>query len=117
MTAEQVAAKLVPLGCQATPPAPSSGSISLGEIKPVTELECTISGEEVTIDEYMTAQQVAYNMGLAKGVGCTIAKQFGLTDLVWVEGANWTVSPKTTPTAEAIKNAINDGAKVVSVHC
>jgi hypothetical protein len=54
---------------------------------------------------------------LSKGVGCAIAKQFGVTEAVYVEGTNWIVSPKTTPTADAIKNAIGNGARVVAFKC
>jgi hypothetical protein len=115
MTAEQVAAMLTPLGCAATPASPST--VNLGGIKPVNSLDCTINGEDVGIDEYLTAEQLAYNMNLAKGVGCSIAKQFGVTVAYYVNGYNWSVTPKTAVTAGQIKNAIADDAKINSLHC
>jgi hypothetical protein len=115
MTAQEIASKLVPLGCNATPAAPST--INLGDIKPVTSLECTISGEHVGIDEYVNAQQVAYNMKLAQGVGCQIAKQFGVSgEAAYVLGTNWMVTPKTAPTADAIQKAIGAGT-IKTLHC
>jgi hypothetical protein len=114
MTAQEIATKLIPLGCNATPASPST--INVGDIKPVTSLECTISGESVSIDEYVNAQQVAYNARLAKGIGCQFAKQFGMTEIVYVVGTNWTVTPSTAPTAEAIKKAIGAGT-IVTLHC
>ena len=112
MTAQQLAAKLAPLGCKAMPPSDTSEDIG---IKPKTELDCTINGEDVTIDEYLNAQQVAHNDGLAKGVGCAFAKSFGLTELNYVEDDNWTVSPDTTSTAQAIQRAL--GGKLITLHC
>ncbi len=117
MTAEEIAAKLVPLGCSAEPPAPDSTNIDVGAIKPKNELDCTIISEDVEIDEYLNAQQVAYNSNLAKGVGCSLAKQFGLKDLPYVVGYNWTVSPSTTATAQQIKTAIGGHSAVVTIHC
>jgi hypothetical protein len=113
MTAQEIAGKLAPLGCNATPASPSQATYG---IKPVTSLECTISGESVTIDEYLNAQQVAYNANLAKGAGCAIAKGFGITDFVYVMGPNWTVTPQTAGTAQKIQQAIGAG-KIVSIHC
>jgi hypothetical protein len=114
MTAQEIASKLAPLGCNATPAAPST--VNLGGIKPVTELECTISGEDVSIDEYVNSQQVSYNMKLARSVGCQIAKQFGVTEAVFVVGTNWTATPKTAPTANSIQKAIGQGT-IVTIKC
>jgi hypothetical protein len=114
MTAEEIAGKLVPLGCNATPSSPST--INLGDIKPVASLECMISGESVSIDEYANPQQVSYNMKLAKGIGCQIAKQFGVTEAVYVVGTNWLIQPKTRPTADAIQKAIGAGT-VITLKC
>jgi hypothetical protein len=116
MTAQQIAAKMAPLGCSATPAPPST--VNLGGIKAKTELECTINGEDVSIDEYLNAEQVSYNMKLAQTVGCSFAKQFGFTgNQEYVLGFNWIVTPKTASTAQSIKNAIGDGAKITVVHC
>jgi hypothetical protein len=113
MTAQEIGTKLAPLGCAATPAPPST--VNLGGIKPVNSVECTINGEDISIDEYLNAQQVAYQADLAKGVGCSLAKQFGISDLYDVQGYNWTVTPKTASTAQAIQNTI--GGKVVHITC
>jgi hypothetical protein len=81
------------------------------------ELDCSINGEDVTISEYRNSEQVEHNMNLVSGIGCQIAKRFGIKDLHWVHGENWTVSPDTKSTAEAIKNTIGGDAKVKSEHC
>ena len=118
MTAQEIASKLAPLGCVATPSSPSARTFSLGEISPVAALDCTVSGEDVTISEYLNAQQVATNIQVARGQGCIIAKQSGVTNALLVVGTNWAVHwPKTTGTAQAIEKAIGDGAKIVSIHC
>jgi hypothetical protein len=100
------------LGCAAT----ASTSQEIVGIKPVNSLDCTINGENVSIDEHLNAQQVQHNVDLAKGVGCSLAKQFGLNDIYYVQGYNWTVSPNTASTAQAIQMAIGAG-KVVHIHC
>jgi hypothetical protein len=107
MTAQEIATKLAPLGCNATPSAPST--MNLGDIKPVTSLECTISGENVSIDEYVNAQQVSHNLQLARTTGCQIAKQFGVTEAFYVIGPNWLIQSKTVPTATSIRKAIGFG--------
>jgi hypothetical protein len=114
MTAQEIAAKLAPLGCAATPSSASTGGIG---ITPVTELSCMINGEDITIDEYRNAQQVSYTMTLSQGPGCAIAKQFGIKQGYYVQGYNWIVTPKTASTGQAIKNAIGDGAKLTVVNC
>ena len=116
MTAEEIAAKLQPLGCAATPP--TSASIDNIGIKPKTELRCTISGENVGIDEYANAEQVSYTMNLAKTVGCSMAKSFGVTgDQDYVLGETTMVTAQTPGTSQAIKNAIGDDVKITVVHC
>jgi hypothetical protein len=116
MTAQELGAKLAPLGCTAKPSPPDTINLDV-DIKPVNSYECTINGEQVTSDEYLNAQQVQHNAGLAKSVGCSFAKQFGLSDLNYVIGYNWTVSPDTASTAQSIKNTIGGNAKVVTIHC
>jgi hypothetical protein len=113
MTAEEIGTKLAPLGCAAKPA--QTGGIDYGNIKPVNSLECTINGENIEIDEYLNAQQVAYEEDIAKGVGCSLAKQLGIRDIYYVRGYNWTVTPNTASTAQAIQKII--GGKVVHIHC
>jgi hypothetical protein len=114
MTAQEIASKLAPHGCVATPEPPST--VDIGEIKPAMSLECTINGEKIGIDEYLNAQQVADNTRLARGAGCAIAKAFGITDFIYVAGTNWTVTAQTTSTVQAIQKALGDG-KIISIHC
>lgn len=114
MTAQQVAARLAGLGCTATPATRNEAG---GGIQPVSSLDCTINGEPVMIDEYRNADQVASQIQLAKGPGCAIAKQFGVTSASYVVGVNWTVTPKTEITAKAIRDAIGGTAKVDTIHC
>ena len=114
MTAQEIASKLTPLGCNAMPA--TSNNDTLGGIKPVTELECTISGESVTIDEYVNSQQIAYNNQIVKGAGCALAKGFGVTQFIYVAGSNWTVSASTLPTVQAIQKAIGAGT-IVNIKC
>ena len=112
MTAPEIATKLAPLGCVTAPPPTST--VGIGEIKPVTLLECTISGESVTIDGYPTAHQVWYNSQLPGGAGCT--KGWGATELFYVAGPNWLVTPKTAGTAKVIHKALGFGA-VFGLEC
>lgn len=115
MTAQQVADKLAPLGCTATP---ASSTIDLGDIKPVTALQCKVNGEDVDIGEYRNAGEVDHNLKLAKDIGCSIAKEAGKSGRFdYVRGSNWLVSPDTNANAEAIKNAIGGDAKIHSLHC
>ena len=117
LTAQQIGDKLRPLGCTAAPPAPSTGDINIGGIKPKAELDCTVNNESVTIDEYLNAQQVSYNMNLAKGIGCSFAKSFGLTDLAYDSADNWTVSPSTLATTQFIQHTLGGSAKTSVIHC
>jgi hypothetical protein len=114
MTAQEIGAKLAPLGCAAKPASPSN--INFGDIKPVNSLECTINNEDTSIDEYLNAQQVAYEVKLAETAGCSLLKQFGISDSYYVQGYNWTVTPKTASTTQAIQKAIGAG-KVQHLHC
>jgi hypothetical protein len=115
MTAQRVAAKLVPLGCHATP---VTDSINIAGIKPKVELSCTINGESVAIDQYRTAQQLAYNMNMAKVVGCQIAKGFGMVgNLNYIVAGNTTTTAKTADTTMQIRHRLGHGAKVTTVHC
>ena len=116
MTARQVANKLVRLGCHATPPDPSTVNIDVG-IKAKAELDCTIAGEDVTINEYRNAQQLAYSDMMAKGIGCVYLKAFGMTGAVFVEAENWSVTPSTAITAHAIQRALGHESKVITIHC
>ncbi len=97
MTARQVATHLTRLGCHATPGSANSGGVG---INPQVELDCTIYGENVMIDEYRNAEQVAYNMQFYKGMGCQMARAFGFTGAQpCVLGSDWIVTPQTAPTA------------------
>jgi hypothetical protein len=113
LNAVQIAARLAPLGCAAQP---DTTSVDIG-IKPQRSLECSISGEDVSIDEYASGQQVASMMGMARGIGCSIAKQFGITDVAYVVAGTVTVSPQTAGTAQRIQDAIGAGTKLEKVHC
>jgi hypothetical protein len=114
MTAQDVGVKLRPLGCAATPDT-STDTVSIGDIKPKVSLDCKISGEDVVIEEYANQQQITYNMNLAKGAGCAIAKGFGITDITYVAVSNVTVAPNTTGTARQIQDAV--GGKLNTIHC
>ena len=116
LTAQEIATKLAPLGCVPTPATPNTAD--LGQPAPVTALDCTVSGEKVTISEYKNKHDLAANVQLARGPGCITAKLNGVTDALLVTGRNWAVHwPKTTSTAQAIENAIGGDAKIVSIHC
>ena len=115
-TAHQVADKLSSLGCSAKPP-DTTDTIDLGDIKPKASLECTINGEDIGIDEYATADQVKHNLNLAKGIGCEIAKEFGVSEAFYVLANNVMVTPDTRSTAEQVKNAIGGPATVHTLHC
>jgi hypothetical protein len=66
----------------------------------------------------MNKKDLASNVQAARGPGCTVAKANGVTDALLVTGKNWAVHwPKTASSAQAIQNAIGDGAKIVSIHC
>ena len=112
MTAQKLADKLAPLGCAATT---EDTSTAMG-IKPAHALKCTISGEEVSIQEYRSAQQVEVNMNFAKGLGCAMAKGFGINEVHIVTADNWTVAPQTLNTAQAIQKAIGEG-NIENIHC
>jgi hypothetical protein len=88
-----------------------------GGIQPVGSLDCTINGEPTEIDEYRNSQQVASQEQLAAGMGCQIARQFGVKDGYYVVGENWTVTPKTNGTAQQIEQAIGNGAAIKAIHC
>jgi hypothetical protein len=81
-------------------------------------LDCTINGEDVSIMEYLNAQQVGYMVDLAKGAGYSIAKQLGFTgDQPYIVGYNWIVTAKTVSTIQQMKDAIGDSGKITVVHC
>jgi hypothetical protein len=118
LTVGQVAGMLIPLGCHASPD--TSTEIG-GGITPKARQTCTINGENVSIDEYITAEQVAYNMKLAKTVGCSIAKQMGFTgDQQYILASNVMMTADTPGTAQKIRNTVNavgGNAKITTVHC
>ncbi len=105
-TAKQVAARLLRLGCHATPQSPT---MDMGFISPRAELDCSVNGEDVTIDQYANAEQVAVNLGMFHGIGCDYAKAFGITTVAWVQEANVTVSPQTVGTARQLQHALGGG--------
>ena len=113
VTAKQVAARLVPLGCHA---APSDGSSTIG-IAPRVELYCSLNGEDVYVDQYRSQQQVTYNAGLMRSAGCSMLKAFGVSTAWWVQAGNVTVSAQTGPTTREIKRAIGRGAALETVRC
>jgi hypothetical protein len=116
MTAQEVATKLAPLGCVPTPSSPSTASV--GQTPPVAAVDCTVSGQSITISEYQNKKQLASNVQAAQGPGCAVARANGATVALLVTGRNWAVHwPKTTATAQAIDNAIGNGAKTVSIQC
>jgi hypothetical protein len=86
MTAQQVADQLAPLGCQAT----ASSRLQL-DVKPVSELDCIINGEQVTIDEFLNAEQIE----LMKTLECSPPSPLDVTTLIFVQGTNWMVSAGT----------------------
>jgi hypothetical protein len=116
VTARGIAAKLVPLGCVGKP-VPAADINEVGGIKPKVQLSCTINGESITIDQYRNAQQVAYNDRMLKGVGCTILKGFGITDVSFVTDGATTTQAATTRTAQQIHHRLGHGASIMSVHC
>jgi len=111
MTAAHVASKLSAIGCSPT----KDTSTGMG-IKPVSSLTCTIDGENVTVQEYRSAEQVASQAALAKGFGCTMAKSFGVTSFSYVQGNNWIASAQTKGTVEKMQSAIGAG-DATSFHC
>ena len=116
LTAQEIATKLAPLGCVPTPSQPNTAN--LGQPAPVAALDCAVSGENVTISEYKSKKDLISNVQAARGPGCIAAKLNDVTDALLVSGRQWAVHwPKTTSTAQAIENAIGDGAKIVSIHC
>ncbi len=110
LTAAQVAAKLTRLGCNAAPPADP------GDPNAVAELSCTIRGEDVTIDEYASASDLATAVGLAKSQGCPLLVQNGTKQFILVEGDNWGASAVSEATARAMAIAIGVG-RVVTTTC
>jgi|GEM_PF-6557384 len=112
MTATQIASKLSAIGCS---PTEDDTSTDIG-IKPVSSLSCTIDGENVTVEEYRSAAQVASQAALAKGFGCIMAKSFGVTSFSYVQGNNWTASAQTKGTVEKMQSAIGAG-DVTSFNC
>ena len=112
VTAAQVAAKLAPLGCHASP-GDTSGDTGT---KPQAELDCTIGGEDVTIDQYANTGQVSQIASQAKA-GCQVAKQAGMTGLYWVADANVTIAADTAAAVQRIQHALGGDAKLMSVHC
>jgi hypothetical protein len=116
LTAQQIATKLASLGCVAT--RFTGNSVSVGDIKPKVELDCTVNGESVSIQQYRNPEQVAFNMHLAKGIGCQIAKGFGETgDQDYILGGTTMTKADTATTTEQIRKAIGNGVKISVVHC
>jgi hypothetical protein len=116
MTAQRVAAKLAPLGCVAKR-VPTADINEMGGITPKVELSCTVNGESVNIDQYRSAQQVAYNNHMLKGMGCVILKGFGITDARLVTDGVTTTSAQTAATTARIRHSLGHGATVTAVHC
>jgi hypothetical protein len=116
MTAQRVAAKLIPLGCVSTL-VPAANINQIGGIKPKVELSCTVNGESVYIDQYRNAQQVAYNENLVKGMGCAILKGFGITNVSFVTDGVTTTSAQTPATTAQIRHSLGHRATVMAVHC
>jgi hypothetical protein len=114
MTAQQVASRLESIGCQATANTAVT-SIQLG-ITPVAELNCAVNGEQVTIDQYRDAQQLAAVNALVKGFACLFAKRMGVTSFSSVQGANWTAYTMTESTVKGMHAALRAG-KIVTVKC
>jgi hypothetical protein len=103
MTAQEIATKLTPLGCNATPAGPST--VSVGEIMPAMSLECMISGESVLINEYLGAHETWYGSELPRPAGCS-TKGWGAPGFLYVVGPKWLVVAKTGSTTMAIAKAI-----------
>jgi hypothetical protein len=116
MTARQVAAKLVRLGCKAASP---TDGWYVGSIKPKTELVCTVNGEDVTIDEFRNAGERSYNNMLAKRVGCVDFMPFGITGAIFIEADDLYVSSTTVTTAHLLQHAIGNGNGngTFTIHC
>jgi hypothetical protein len=114
MTAQKVAAKLVPLGCTATP---DTSTATFG-IKAKVELSCTINGENVSIDQYRNAAQIASNLTMVRSAfGCSMLKSFGITDPSYITDGVTTTSAQTPATTAQIRHSLGHGATVTTVHC
>jgi hypothetical protein len=114
ITAQQIAAKLVPLGCTATP---DTSTATFG-IKAKVELSCTINGENVSIDQYRNAAQIASNLTMVRSAfGCSMLKSFGLGSPSFVTDGLTTTAAQTQSTTAQIRHLLGHGATVTTVHC
>lgn len=77
------------------------------------EVTCKVGTEDTTIDLYPDHGAVTNAEGLAKGVGCSFAKGFGIRTFVIVVGDNWTISPRSETTARKIQPATGGTVKVI----
>jgi hypothetical protein len=113
-SAQGIAAKLAPLGCVASP---ATSSATIG-IAPRVELNCTINGESVSINQYRNADQIKRNLTVAQSAfGCSILKSFGLGSESYVQSGTTLTTAQTRSTARQIKNAIGRGAKLATIQC
>ena len=111
LTAAQVATLLAPLGCAAAPSRAASPLLFVGA---VSELFCTIKGEQVTVDELGDASQLAAERSAESMQGCQ-RLEVGC-DIAATEGLNWSATAETAATATAMSAAVR-GSKVFVHHC
>ena len=91
LTAAQVATLLAPLGCAAAPSRAASPLLFVGA---VSELFCTIKGEQVTVDELGDASQLAAERSAESTQGCQ-RLEVG-SDIAAAEGLNWSATAVPT---------------------
>lgn len=103
------------MGCSDLNTSSSSNVISIGPSGYDSgHGNCTVDGEDTKIEIYKDAGAQKNQTNLAAGLGCQIAKNFGISEYDYVQRNLWDVSPKTQTTAKKIAAAIGGEAKHVS---